>query len=392
MLPSAKSTWRAAIALGSIWMMGARPVWADYPPKWLDGPALQKRLREPIGPTGSSQSGWPLRQKLAKLSRAKKVAILLDRRVDPGQKLGQSIDGDQSLRDAFGQIAQDRAVGACLFGPVVYFGPMRAASRMRTVAEMRREEVAKLAPAVRSKFFHRRPVKWDDFATPRELLQQAADPSGVKIAGLEKVPHDLWAAADLPPLDLIERLTLIAGQFDLTFQISADGSTATLVPVPDEVAVVRNYPGGSNPDALARKWAELAPDCQIKVVDQRIFVKGLLEDHERLASPERPRGPAKSDPAEPAPMPIDKIRIDHMPVKNQPLRAVLKFLGNKLALDVQVDEEAVRGAGISLDQLVSFEVKNATVDQLLAKMLEPVGLTFRREGRVVRITPVMKKR
>jgi len=381
--PSAKRTLRVAIVLGAIWVMGARPAWADHPSQWLYGTALQKRLREPIGPTGSSKSGWPLREKLAGLARANQVAILLDRRVDPGQKLAQSIDGDQPLRDAFFQIAQDRALGVCLLGPVMYFGPMRPVSRMRTVAEMRREEVAKLSPAARSRFSDRRPVKWDDLATPRELLQQAADSSGVKIAGVDRVPHDLWAAADLPPLDLIERLTLIAGQFDLTFQLSPDGGTVTLVPIPEEVAVVRSYPGGSDPEALARKWAELAPDCQIKVVEGRVFVKGLLEDHERISSP--PGRPTGSKPSEPTP--IDKIRIDHMPVKNVPLGKVLKFLAGKLSLDVQIDDSAVRRAGISMKQLISFDVKNATVDELLAAVLEPVGLTFRRQGRVVQISP-----
>jgi len=381
LLPFAKITPLSAIALGSIWLMGALPVWAASPPKWLDGPALQKRLREPIGPAGISASGLPLRQRLAELSRAKEVAILLDRRVDPDQKLSVSI-GNRPLEEALVEIASNRAIGVCLLGPVVYFGPIGVTSRMRTVAELRREEVDKLRPASSSKFLARRRLAWDDFATPRELLAQVAEPSGVKIVGLEQVPHDLWAAADLPPLSLIERLSLIAGQFGLTFQVGPDGKTVTLVPVPDEVALVRSYPGGPDPEGLAGKWAELVPDSQIKVVGQRVFVKGLLEDHERLTSPERPTKPKKADPT-----PVDEIQIDYMPIKNQPLRLVLKFLGDKLALDVQVDEEAIRGAGISLDQLISLEVKKATVDQLFTKMLKPAGLTFRRRGRVIQIGP-----
>ena len=47
------------------------------------------------------------------------------------------------------------------------------------------------------------------------------------------MPHDLWAAADLPPISLVDRLTLIAIQFDLTFKVAEHGKRLELVPVPE---------------------------------------------------------------------------------------------------------------------------------------------------------------
>lgn len=374
----------AIIVIAVIWPTTVHAAAAGHSSGWLVGPALRQRLREPIGPAGASWSGTPLRQAIRELSAAKQVAILLDRRVDPDQKLDLSI-GNRPLEEALVELAIHRGMGVCFFGPVVYFAPATVTSRLRTLVELRREEITKLAPAARSRFTARRPLEWDDFATPRELLKEAARSSRVEIDGLDRAPHDLWTAADLPPLDLVERLTLIAGQFDLTFQVASDGGTVTLVPVPREVALVRSYPGGAQPDVLAAKWAELVPDCQIKVVGQQIYVKGLLEDHERLISPRQPTG---SEPAQPTP--VDKIRIDSLSVKNQPLRLILKHLREKMALDVQVDEAAIRGAGISLDQIVSFEVKDANVDELFTKILEPAGLRFERRGRVVRIAPASR--
>ena len=73
-----------------------------------------------------------------------------------------------------------------------------------------------------------KPLAWPDFATPRDILTDLARQNGLTLEGLDRVPHDLWAAADLPPLSLVERLTLVANQFDLTFALSADGRTVTL--------------------------------------------------------------------------------------------------------------------------------------------------------------------
>ena len=108
-------------------------------------------------------------------------------------------------------------------------------------------------------------MAWDDLATPRELVTKLAAENGVELAGLELVPHDLWAAADLPPLLWTDRLTLLAIQFDLTFAISADGTAVRLTALPDRLAVVRSYAGGSDPAATARKFAVAAPGAEIKV-------------------------------------------------------------------------------------------------------------------------------
>ena len=130
-------------------------------------------------------------------------------------------------------------------------------------------------------------MTWDDLTTPRELIEELARQNGVEVTGLELVPHDLWAAADLPPLPWADRLTLIAIQFDLTFTVSADGATVRLVPLPDRVAIVRSYPGGTNPAATARKYAALAPGAEVKASAGRVYVRGLVEDQERITHPRR---------------------------------------------------------------------------------------------------------
>jgi hypothetical protein len=361
-----------------------RPLFAGAEPPiaWRSGTTLQKELAQPVD---LFWSGLPLRRAITDLSHSRRVAVLIDRRVDPGQELEMTVSG-MPLEEVLGQIADHRQLGLSWLGPVAYLGPPQVTRRVRTLAELRREEVARLPAAAGRKFLLPERIRWDDFATPRDLLSQLAAQNGIEISGLEQVPHDLWAQADLPAISLVDRLTLIAGQFDLTFQLAADGSAVALVPVPEDVAIERSYPGGRQPGQLAEKWAAMVPDAQIRVVSGEISVRGLLEDHEQIAAaPVRPPRPRPSPRAQPREGEA-KTMIPEGRGKGQ-LGPVLEQLADRLDLELRIDREALQQAGISLEDLVSFSVKNATIDELLKAVLAPAGCTFRREGKVVEIRP-----
>jgi hypothetical protein len=257
-------------------------------------------------------------------------------------------------------------------------------ARLRTLALLRQEDAAGLPEDAEETLSHARPLAWDDFATPRDLLRGLAEASSIRLEGLEQVPHDLWAAADLPALSLVDRFTLVAVQYDLTFRIAADGRSMNLVPVPDRVAVVRRYPGGREPEQLAQRWARLVPDSQIKVVGDEVFVRGLLEDHERLKVSPRPsaRKPSSRSSASDR----QKVRFTVQNAKG-PLDRLVAELAQKLQIEVRIDREALAQAGISPTQVVSFSVRDATVDELFEAVLSPAGCTFRREGKTILVVP-----
>ena len=346
---------------------------------WLTGPALTKRLGAPIDIVWSGKS---FRAALESLSQAEKIAIVLDRRIDPDAPVDVAISG-KPLAEALAAIAQHQNAAVCTVGPVVYIGPPAAARRLRTLVWLRSEEV-KTLPAETAKVWTRsRPFTWPDLAEPRQLLAQIARDSNIELKGLELVPHDLWAGADLPPLPLVERLSLVAIQFELTFTIAADGKTVTLVPIPDDLAIVRSYDGGRQPEQLAKRYASLAPEAQISLSGGRVWVKGLLEDHERIASPPRP----PSQPEASQPRDIELVRIERLAIKNIPLGKALESIAAKLELQLHIDRQAIAAAGISLEQPVSVNASGLTVDELLAEMVKSTGLTVQRTGRTVRIAP-----
>jgi hypothetical protein len=221
--------WVAAIVAANTLVWGGAADAADAT-HWATGTVLQHRLQEEVTIRWANN---PLRPAIRHLSQAKHVAILIDRRVDPDQKLDVSLK-DVSLESALQTIARGLGLGTSRLGSVIYLGPASAADRLHAVAAALEKDVRRLPSAMQRKYLLPKRLAWEDFAAPRELVAELARGGGLKITGLERVPHDLWAAADLPPISLVDRLTLIAFQFDLTFEIADGGRQLKLVSLPSE--------------------------------------------------------------------------------------------------------------------------------------------------------------
>jgi hypothetical protein len=197
---------------------------------WATGTALERTLNEEVLILRVNN---PLRKAIRQISQAYHVAILTDRRVDPGQKLDVSLK-NLRMKSALQTIADGLGLEVVRLGNVVYLGPAPAAHRLRGVAASLEKDVRRLPSGIQRKYFLAKRLAWEDFAEPRELVAELARDSGLKITGLEKMPYDLWAAADLHPLSLVDRLTLIAIQFDLAVKITDGGRRLTLVSLPSE--------------------------------------------------------------------------------------------------------------------------------------------------------------
>lgn len=349
---------------------------------WLTGPALSRYLSEPIDLVWPEN---PLAQSLAHLSDVHKVAILLDRRIDPDQKISLTLK-QSPLGQSLVAIAMRSDLGTTVAGPVAYFGPPASAAKLRTLVFLREEEAKKLPPAVKKKFLQAKPLAWDDFSQPRALLEKLGEENQLEISGLDAVPYDLWASADLPPMTLVERLSLIAVQYDLTIEFAADGKKVSLAPIPPDVRVAKNYPAGKKPEEAANRFSELAPSAEIKISGEKLVVKATLEDHERLAAPHSPGGQTAASNAPP-----DLSRQQFtLTINEQPIGPLLKLLAKQIGLELQMDEKTLENAGVHLSQRVSFEVKDATIDQLLQAAIHSTPLKYRLQNRILVIEAMEK--
>ena len=346
--------------------------------QWATGDALGRALARKID---LAWSNIPLRGALLELAKSQKIGVVLDRRVDPGEKIELSLDA-VPLAEAIQRIASRAQIGSTLLGPVAYFGPVATAERLKTITALRKSDVEALPKGARTTWRRSAPMKWDDLARPRELLAALAQENGLQLEGIQQIPHDLWAAADLPPLPLADRLTLILCQFDLTFEIGADGLSLRLVVMPERPVIDRSYavPAGSIETTAAQlKQSKLLAAAEIHTVDGKLLVRGREEDQEAVV--ELLNGHTARQTAITEGQKAYSLRVE------LPLDQLLPSLARKMGLELRIDDAAISAAGLSMSKTVKVDVKEASADALLRAVLDPAGLTFARQGDVLTIKP-----
>jgi hypothetical protein len=334
-------------------------------------------VRQLQSTAGVSWSGVPLRDALETLARDQDIAVMLDRRIDPGQLVDVTL-AEQPLENALRTIARHQEIGVCFVDAVVYFGPPQITDKLPTVAAIRRREAEKLPREMALRYARSRAWSWEMLSTPRELLAELADEAGLEIAGLTQVPHDLWPAVELPPLSLADRLTLVLAGFGMTYEHSPDGRSVQLAPFPETAAISQTYPGKGHPRENAERIARLYPEAKTTMEGEMIRVVGPWEAHqavERLMQGERV---ARTS----SPKPGAGRTVYTLKVENEPVGGVIKALAEQLKLEVTVEP----AAEARLTERVSFDVADVSRDELLSSVLRPAGLTFRVSGNQLRIS------
>lgn len=337
-----------------------------------DGAARQLTL-----PVSIAWANIPLRQAIGNLAKAQRVAIVLDRRVDPDQNVELSLS-DVPLETALLMLAGEKKLGLSRVGPVVYLGPPAVAAKLRSLVELHRQELETLPAERRMALAAPKAVKWEMLATPKELIHQAGEAYGVQVAGLERIPHDLWAAGELPAVGFIERLSLLAVQFDLTFEFDAAGRTVRLVPIPDEVLIEREH-RTTNAAEVAARLKQSLPEITVSVREGRLAVRATAEDQQAVADLLAGKSVRRTT-AQPG------KKVYQLTV-SLPVGRLIDELANRMNLAVELDRAAIEQQGLSLDREVKVSVKNVSEDELWKAVLEPAGLTFQRRGEKLRITP-----
>ncbi len=340
-------------------------------------------------PLGSSWSGTPLREILRGVESAKRISILLDRRLDPSVELKVLPDSASARETLEGLLRPQRGIGAVV-GNLLYLGPETSVARLRTTIALRGEELrgTKASAARQLDLSRKLTIQWSDLQTPREVLTKISETFDLKIGGVEKVPHDLWAGATLPGVNAAEALTLVFCQFDLTFRWEESGDV-TLVAWPETVQIERRHspPRGTTAASVAQDWPAKFPGITARAMGNEVVVTGTLEQHEALEQLRRPTTGTATASKLP---PLNKIRLAKFRWDGSLLKL---FEGLSKAPDLQLifayDAKTLEQAGIDLDQRFQFEVLNVTVDQLLHKAFDPLKIEFVVKDRVVTLTPAM---
>jgi len=345
---------------------------AAQEPSWKTGAALRKELQAPLSLTWEERAA---REGLTNLATNTGVAIWLDRRIDPARKLDLKAR-DETLQLVLARVAEQLGAGVSLVGPVVYIGPKDTSTKVATLATIRRQQVQPLPTEAKARLLRSQAWRWDELAEPRSLLAELAEQGGVRVENAEAIPHDLFPAASWPAMPWIERTTLLAAGFGLSFEFADSGRTIRLVPLPAELAFERTYtPRGDAADAAAQ-LRRLAPAATIAVAGSRLRIAASAEDHdriERLLKGERV----------PTTVVTPGEKRYSLTVENQPAGAVVKTVATQLGKEFKFNP----AAGERLRSKVSLSVKDVPLEELLDKTLRPLGLAYKLTDATLEVVP-----
>lgn len=348
---------------------------------------FRKALQLPISVTWDHV---PLRDVLRQLRETQAVAVLLDRRVDPTTEVHLELQQIQ-LAEAYARLSDQQGLLTITCGHTLYLGPPASARWLRTTIAQRdaelEEEVAAIAKPRQSALRDRKTIHWSDFATPREILDQIAQRYQLTIHEAEMVPHDLWATATLPYATATESLSLVLNQCELDFQWQDQGSAIKIMPWQIPQLIAREFPLKKSSSA-AEVWQRFQaehPEIPGEARGQQIVIRGRVEDHELFAewlNPTRQPKPA-SDPSSSRPLTQRRFTLQ---VENAPIRLILAEL-EKSGVTLAYDAEELAAAGINLQQPVSLNVKQVTIDEFLQAILAPLPLRFEVDQQTIRLAP-----
>ncbi|MSR58345.1 MAG: hypothetical protein EXS05_11825 [Planctomycetaceae bacterium] len=334
-------------------------------------------------PFAATWKNIDLRTITGRITSARHIAILVDRRLDPSRTHSVAASGE-AVGAFLERLAEESGGRTSTASNTIYLGPQAAAAKLRTLVALRQSELIDPNYGI-SKVRQRELARtttfvWADLDRPVDLVDRLAKGYQLHVEGLNCIPHDLWAAAALPEATAAEALSMVLIQWDLTFEWIDQGRGIQLAPIPERVVIERRHrPSQRVSVAAALKLCrEELPDLKARGMGGEIVARGTLEQHEALERLLRPVAVAPR----PAPGPtVFTLRF------KAPANSLLRKLSEPAfgQWRFEYDAIALRDAGIDLEQRISFEIKDAPIDQLLKAALDPLGLTFEIDDRTVRL-------
>jgi hypothetical protein len=179
----------------------------------------------------------------------------------------------------------------------------------------------------------RRPWSWPAAARPRDILESRVAEAGMRLEGVDAVPHDHLPAASYPALSIAEGVDLVLAHYDLRADWRASAGAAATGRV-------------------------VAIGAGVKVA----------------AAPPRPRGaPVRGAGGAGGKPPLESFTLR----AQAPLEELLASIAGRLGLALDLDRESLRRRGIAPGEIVRVSVADASRERLLDAVLGPLGLEWR---------------
>ncbi|MGL6195882.1 MAG: hypothetical protein ACRC2T_13785 [Thermoguttaceae bacterium] len=324
-------------------------------------------------------SGGELRKTLTQFANSQKLGFFLDRRIDPGTEVTFSASGI-TVEKVFQDIAKSLNCSFVNLGQSAYFVPKGEELRFFRVqlivacqfpAYYQQAETISGGGNSRktANIFKSIPLKTNKLDTPQEVLQKVAKNAGIRIENIEAVPHDLLDELDLPSLSCCEVFTLLLFGFDLTYTFSADSNSIRIEPIP------------GNLDEVTAKLSQKVDFPSGLTGPKNVEEANKSRNQDNFAT-KTSSGSGSDKQGKSSSTPLSKRRFT-IEVKDQAANDLLNSFSNTLDFTLEIDSGINQA---TLNKRISFELKNATFDQLMKAVLDPINCKYKLSGKKIIIS------
>ncbi len=196
----------------------------------------------------------------------------------------------------------------------------------------------------------------------------------------------MWYRGTLAYPNLVESFTILLTQFHLSFEW-VNAETIRIVPEEPEVRIAGDHrPRGMSLEDATALVKRTFPDLDVRRTGSRVSFSGTVEEHEAVAvliGEKQPRrsmnGNAESKPLRQRTFTLKMVR--------KPFGSLMATLQQQ-GVEVRYNAQEFKTAGIDLGKIISLELEQATIDQLLRESCDKVGLDY--EVGIYRITLKLK--
>lgn len=332
--------------------------------RWRTGAALDDFSKSPISVSWQQAH---LRSHLMHFARSQQLAIVLDRRVDPNQKLDVVVK-NVSIEQFLLRIAQATGTKFCRFGDCYYLGPPENAQRLLGISAMLSRGRQR-----KQNFLSRSAAMWwPSLTTPQEVLQRLSLENDFEIKGIDSIEHDLMSALSIPPMRLDMRMVLLLSQFDCWFKQNKSTNAISIIAPPKNLKAslrMRDYDADKE---LLKRLRATAPSCKIAKTKRTITITGPTQELEMARN-------VVIESFEPQMRSLNEKRFQ-LNVENK-RGLIIKAVAEQLAMELQIAEDCEDILG----DVITVEVKDATVEALMDAILRNTQCGYSQDGQTLRL-------
>ena len=293
------------------------------------------------------------------------------------------------MREALKDTANYWDAEPSFLSSVVYLGPPPSAKQLRTVIQLRIDELSSASLTIskdqKARLVARKRIEWSDLETPTEILERVAQDVNLKISNLSVIPHDLFRAAALPASSSIEAISLILIQFDLSFRWQDQAQSIELSPLPEKPVLVHRYRKSKKHVELIQQLKKVLPDLSVTERGDEIVLKGRIEEHEAFSSILDKGITPKTKPDAPL-QPLAQRRFTFNSNQPVPIVSLIEKL-EESGITIEYDRSQLKSAGVDLSQLVEVDVKNVPADEFFRAIFSTTKIKHRVERNRLILSP-----